>query len=525
MEKFEKILGKDNPLTLAIKDRGFSEPSEIQEKSIPKILEGKDVIAIASTGSGKTLAFAAGLVHNIKERQGIQGLILTPTRELAEQITKELSNFSKYKKLKAVAVYGGASFHVQEKNIKNADIIVATPGRMLDHIKQKTVFLGKVNTLVLDEADRMFDMGFRDDVTKIISACPKERQTMLFTATYSPDIERLAEQHMVKPVEISAEQHVDPTKLTQVYYDVRNDLKFSLLKSLLENEKSNLVMVFTNTRRTADFIAKNLQKLNIEAMAIHGGYSQEKRNKTIEKFHSNKVHVMVATDVAARGLDIKGVTHIYNYDIPPTKNEYTHRIGRTARAGKDGKVINLVSNRDYDNFNQVRLADFKIERKETPEIEKIMVRMDDSRSFNTRGSRQRGRGGRGYSRDDNRTNSREGSSFRGRSYGRDNDRTSSGRDRPQRSFSSGGSRESSSRGRSYSSPGSRSGSRSYSRDDNRTNSREGSSYGNRSAGRSYGREGSSEDRPRRSYSNSRGRTGGRSRDTRKQRDYKPRQRH
>jgi len=395
MEEFEKILGKDNPLLKIIKERRFEKPSEIQEKSIPEVLKGKDVIAGASTGSGKTLAFAAGLIKNVKKDFGIQGLVLTPTRELAEQVSNELIDFSRSKDLDVVSIYGGVSIIPQIKRLAYTDIVVGTPGRILDHLQRNSIDLSKVNTLVLDEADRMLDMGFIDDVEKIISNCPKKRQTMLFSATISEDIARLSQKYLKDPIEISAKSHVDPKKLEQVFYDVDDNLKYSLLKHLLENEKSNLVMVFCNTRKNVDFIANNLKFMGIDAVAIHGGYSQEKRSKMLEIFNAKKVNVLIATDVAARGLDIKGVSHIYNYDMPPNKNEYTHRIGRTARAGKQGKVINILSSRDYENFHVIKSSDdFNIKKEETPYIQRARIRwMPEKR--NERISRRRNMSERG----------------------------------------------------------------------------------------------------------------------------------
>jgi len=374
MKNFEILLGKDSPLLVSINDRGFKVPSEIQEKSIPEILDGKDVIAGASTGSGKTLAFAAGLIKNVKKDFGIQGLVLTPTRELAEQITKELLDFSENKDLDVISVYGGVSINPQIRRLPYADIVVGTPGRILDHINRNSIDLSQVNTLVLDEADRMLDMGFREDVAKIIAECPKKRQTLLFSATISLDVIHLAKKYMNNPVEISAEPHVDPKKLEQVYYDIHDNLKYSLLKYLLENEKSKLIMIFCNTRTNVDFLTNNLKFMGVEALPIHGGFSQDKRNRMLEKFHSKKINILVATDVAARGLDIKGVSHIYNYDIPPTKKEYIHRIGRTARAGKQGKVMNIVSSRDYENFQEIMDGEFNIRPEDTPYLKRARVR-------------------------------------------------------------------------------------------------------------------------------------------------------
>jgi ATP-dependent RNA helicase DeaD len=432
METFENLLGKENPLLLAVKDRGFSTPSEIQEKTIPTILEGKDVIAGAATGSGKTLAFAAGLIKNIEKGKGIQGLVLTPTRELAEQITAQLLDFSKYKELNVIAVYGGVSISNQIVKIPHCEIIVATPGRVLDHLQRHSLSLGSINTLVLDEADRMLDMGFRDDVEKIITQCSKKRQTMLFSATISYDIVELAQRYMNHPVEIAAAAQVDPSKLLQVYYDVPDGIKYSLLVYLLKNENAKLVMIFCNTRRNVDFVAENLNRLGIEATPIHGGYSQDKRTKIMDSFHSEKFQVLVATDVAARGLDIEGVSHIYNYDIPPTLKEYTHRIGRTARAGKDGKVINILASRDYENFQEIANSEFKLKQEELPYIQRVMISFDSNqrregynqnRSYRRNGPRRdfgRSRSAgprRNYGREDRSSNEGHGRGSGGDRYG------------------------------------------------------------------------------------------------------------
>ena len=377
MESFEKLLDKDNPLLKSIYDRGFSEPSEIQEKSIPIVISGKDVIAGAATGSGKTLAFSAALVKNVEKDRGVQGLVLTPTRELAEQITKQILDFSKYKTLKVISVYGGVSIYNQIKNIKSSEIIIGTPGRILDHLNKRSLDLSRINTLVIDEADRMFDMGFIEDVEKIIRECPIKRQTLLFSATINQEVVKLSKKYMKEPIEVSAEQYIDPKKLKQVYYDVPDSIKFSLLKYLLENEHSGLVMVFCNTRKNVDFVSKNLSFMGINAVPIHGGFSQEKRNRFLEIFNSekNKINILIASDVAARGLDIKNVTHVYNYDIPLNKNEYIHRIGRTARAGKNGKVINILTERYYDNFQDIfDSKEFNIQQEETHYIKRVKIR-------------------------------------------------------------------------------------------------------------------------------------------------------
>ncbi|MDP2946955.1 MAG: DEAD/DEAH box helicase, partial [Nanoarchaeota archaeon] len=266
-------------------------------------------------------------------------------------------------------------------------------------------------------------MGFYPDVERIISKCPKERQTLLFSATISHDVEHLSKKHTKNSIMVSTNPYVDPTKLKQVFYDVQSNLKFSLLVHLLKEEKSELVMVFCNTKRAVDMVAKMLKKVRISANAIHGDLAQNKRQRTLSDFHKKNINVLVCTDVAARGLDIKGVTHVYNYDIPSKADDYIHRIGRTARAKKEGKVINLLSDRDYENFDRVLRAnpELKIERKETPKIEVIQVERDREDRFGRRGER------RSFGRRDLR---RDGRSFGGRDTGRD--RRSFGRERLRR---------------------------------------------------------------------------------------------
>ncbi|MFA5992854.1 MAG: DEAD/DEAH box helicase [Candidatus Pacearchaeota archaeon] len=401
-----KELGICESLLNVIKEEGFEEPSEIQIKSIPTILQGKDVIATASTGSGKTLAFGSVILQNTKKNFGVQSLILAPTRELAEQIARALNIFAKYNSLKIISVYGGVPINRQIKDLQYADVVVGTPGRILDHIARNTINLSRLNILVLDEADRMLDMGFKRDVEKIIMNCPKKKQSLLFSATMSQDIIRLAKGFMNNPVEISAEQYVDPTKLTQVYYDISDNLKYALLKHLLEKEVAKLVMVFCNTRRNVDFIANNLTSHGIDALPIHGGFSQEKRSQIMEKFNSKKFQILICTDVAARGLDIQGVSHVYNYDMPPESKEYLHRIGRTARAGNEGKVINIVASRDYENFgNVLKNRDLSIKNEETPEIAPVRIQWMERSS--PRGFRRSSGGFRGNSRGNSRESSRD----------------------------------------------------------------------------------------------------------------------
>ena len=373
MKGFKKLNLNEN-LLRSIEDAKFEVPSEIQEKAIPLILEGRDVLGSSATGSGKTLAFGVGIIQKTEKGKGVQALILTPTRELADQVTKSLRMFSKYYNLKIAEIYGGLSIGPQIEAISKSDIIVGTPGRILDHLNRRTLNLSKIKCLVLDEADKMLDMGFIDDVYKIISVCPKDRQTLLFSATISNDIEKLSKKSMTDPIYVSVESYVDASKLTQIYYDIDQKKKFSLLAHLLKEEESGLVMVFCNTRRNTNLLASNLQRYGLHSLAIHGGLPQNKRTSVMKSFHSNETYILICTDIAARGLDIPNVSHVYNYDIPKTSTEYIHRIGRTARAGKEGKAVSLVSSRDYDNFRKV-LNDKSliIKREEAPEVEELFV--------------------------------------------------------------------------------------------------------------------------------------------------------
>ncbi len=405
MEQFKK-LGLDEAILKSIEEHKFETPTEIQEKAIPLVLGNKDVIAGAATGSGKTLVFGSVIIHNCSKKAVVQSLVLVPTRELADQVAKSLQMFAKHKPLEIIEIYGGVSMGPQVQKLQYADVVVGTPGRILDHLGRETLDLGFVNILVLDEADRMLDMGFIEDVKKIISYCPTKRQTLLFSATIAPEISKIAQHYMNNPIVVMAEAQVDPSKLTQVYYDVPDNQKFSLLVSLLKEEHSGLVMVFCNTQRNTDFVANNLQENGIDAVAIHGGLSQDKRSRIMGQFHSSKVTVLVCTDVAARGLDIKGVSHVYNYDLPNQADQYIHRIGRTARAGKEGKAVNILASRDYENFSNIKKHnDFKIERIELPLLKRAQI------AFKHRPrTEERGFGGRSFSR---------GRQFRDRGESRD----------------------------------------------------------------------------------------------------------
>ena len=393
MDTFEP-LNLSEQLKAAIKRLGFTKPTQIQRETIPLILQNKDVIGESATGSGKTLAFGAGIIEHTKPHQGIQSLVLVPTRELAEQVKEDIIKIAHNKSLRIIPIYGGVSINPQMNQLKKAEVVVATPGRLLDHLNRRTIDLSKVQLLILDEADRMVEMGFIKDVEKIILACPRERQTLLFSATMHGPAKEIAKKYMKNPTTISAVKMVDPTKLKQMYYEVPSNLKKSLMVHLLKKEESDLVMVFCNTRRATEMLVKVLKFNDIKASPIHGGLTQVKRLKTIDMFNNGKFQVLVCTDVAARGLHIEGVTHIYNFDIPSEPGDYVHRIGRTARAGKEGIVINILARRDYDSFSRLlnTYREFKIPEEERPYLSKDIA-MPPQQEHTSRGSRNfRGRG-------------------------------------------------------------------------------------------------------------------------------------
>lgn len=375
----------------AITALGFTEPTSIQLKCIPLIKADKDVVGQSSTGSGKTAAFGLPLLEKIKPNEGIQALILTPTRELCVQVTDALRSFSKFTNIRSLSVFGGVSISPQIEYLRKSEIVVGTPGRILDHLQRNTINLSKVKILIIDEADKMFEMGFIEDVERIISYVPKRRQTMLFSATLSTSVHELVKKHLNNPTTIRSDVHVAKHLLKQSYYVVRMNEKFSLLVHLLKKHHQEFTLIFCSTRRGVDQLAKNLKKQNINSLATHGGLTQNKRSFALDMLKKEKLNVLVATDVAARGLDIRNVNYVYNYDVPKTADEYIHRIGRTARAGAEGDAITLLSERDYDNFNRI-LSDktLSITKLDLPQFEKIRFERD---GFSRDNVRQGYRGG------------------------------------------------------------------------------------------------------------------------------------
>jgi len=369
---FEK-LNINTKLKNKVIEFGFKDLTTIQEKGIPEILKGKDVVGQAETGSGKTLAFCLPILDTIDPDKGLQVLVLTPTRELCIQVTDVFQDFGNNLGIKATSVYGGVNIEPQIKNISDSHIVVATPGRLLDHINRKTIDFKKIRFLVLDETDKMLEMGFIEDVEKIIYNLPRDRQTLMFSATISEDVYKIARKHLKNPLIFRTRPFVDTDKLNQKYYDIYNQNdKFSLLLHLLKNSTSGLAIVFCATRKETDILAKNLRRQGVNASEIHGGMNQNKRLKSLDSLKRQKTDVLVATDVAARGLDIKNVSHVYNYDVPKTPKEYIHRIGRTARAGKNGDAVTLLTSRDHDNFRRVQSDEkLRIEQADFPPFKKV----------------------------------------------------------------------------------------------------------------------------------------------------------
>jgi len=391
-------------LKKAFLELGFEEMTDIQKKSIPLIQEGRDVIGQSQTGSGKTAAFGFPMLEKVQHNSGIQSLVLVPTRELCEQVTSELRKFAKYKRTSIISVYGGVSINPQIDNLRYADIVVGTPGRMLDHLQRGTINLRKVKILVLDEADKMFEMGFIDDVKKIISQVPRERQTLLFSATISHQVHDIVNNYMRNPAKIKVQSYVEQDKMAQYFYQINSRDKFSLLIHILKNEAPKLAIIFCATRKRVDVVETNLNRNGIKCISLHGGLSQNRRKKSLDMFHKNEASILVASDVAARGLDIKNVSHIINYDSPKTSKEYIHRIGRTARAGEEGKVISLLSEQDHDNFRNV-LEDrsLVIEQLKLPEFQRVPFAATIRDSYSrTRGTGRYSGGFRGHRRNEER---------------------------------------------------------------------------------------------------------------------------
>ena len=352
---------KDLPLSeqvqRSVKELGFAELFPIQAQAITPLLEGKDVIGQAQTGTGKTAAFGLPMVERLDVSvRKVQGLILVPTRELALQVSSNMMAFAKYKRLRVLAVYGGASMERQKRELQGgAQIVVGTPGRVIDLLERQMLNLSGVRFVVLDEADRMLDMGFIDDITLILSRCPSGRQTALFSATIDRGVMNVCNRYMRNPVKIFvSKDEIGVTQMKQFFIMVNQNAKFERLCGLLQDEGIERAIVFCRTRHETSKIADRLSRKGFRAQALHAGFTQPQRERTIGAFRKGQLNLLIATDVAARGLDIEGVTHIINYDVPNEAAVYFHRVGRTARKGCDGTAISLVSYGEMGDFNNIR---------------------------------------------------------------------------------------------------------------------------------------------------------------------------
>ena len=346
-------LGLSAELLHAVSDQGYTEPTPIQAQAIPVVLEGRDLMGGAQTGTGKTASFTLPLLQLLSAqantstspaRHPVRALILTPTRELAAQVEESVRTYGKYLPLRSTVVFGGVNIKDQIAALKGGvEILVATPGRLLDHVEQKTVNLSKVEILVLDEADRMLDMGFLPDIRRIIALLPAKRQNLLFSATFAGEIKKLSDQLLTSPVLIEvARRNAASDNVTQVVYPVERERKRELLAHLIQSENLQQVLVFSRTKHGAGRLAQQLEQDGISATAIHGDKSQQQRTQALAEFKDGVVRVLVATDVAARGLDIDLLPHVVNFELPNVPEDYVHRIGRTGRAGSSGDAISLV---------------------------------------------------------------------------------------------------------------------------------------------------------------------------------------
>ncbi len=342
----------------AIEDMGFEEATPIQSLAIPKILKNRDVTGQAQTGTGKTAAFGIPLLENIKSSdKDLQAIILCPTRELAIQVAEELKTLSKYlPEISVVPIYGGQPIERQINALKNgAQVIIGTPGRVMDHIERETVDLSRIKTVILDEADEMLDMGFREDIEFILEDIPYERQFLLFSATLPPEIQQLAKRYQTNPETVKVtKQELTTPDVEQKYYEVREEMKVELFSRIMDIEDFNLSLVFCNTKKKVNKLVSHLQIRGYQADGLHGDLTQNQRDHVMNKFKNNNINILVATDVAARGIDVTGVEAVFNYDIPNDNEYYVHRIGRTGRAGRTGKAYSFVSGREIYQLRDIQ---------------------------------------------------------------------------------------------------------------------------------------------------------------------------
>lgn len=365
-------LNLSSPLQKAVSTLGFEEVTPIQAQAIPPALQGRDIIGCAQTGTGKTAAFLLPILEQLLRNPGRtkhpRVVILTPTRELTIQVTDHARQLAGRTSIRIAAIYGGARMKTQINKLRHGvDIIIATPGRLLDHIRRKNISFEDLQVLVLDEADRMLDMGFLPDIKRIINRMPRQRQTLLFSATMAPAVLALTRQFQHDPVKIELNTASPPEAIRQALYPVPKHLKTALLMALLEQMKVDSMLVFTATKQEADIVTQQLRKAKIAVGCIHGDFRQRERIAALEKFRSGRYQVLLATNIAARGLDVEGISHVINYDVPEHPEDYIHRIGRTARAEADGDAITLVCPDDEPMIYRIEhLLGYKLERKTLP---------------------------------------------------------------------------------------------------------------------------------------------------------------
>jgi ATP-dependent RNA helicase RhlE len=367
-------LGLSAALTRAVAEQGYTQPTPIQAQAIPVVLSGRDLLGAAQTGTGKTAAFALPILQRISEKSfhAIRVLVVTPTRELAAQVEQDFRTYGKHLSLKTACIFGGVGMQPQVDTLRRGvDILVATPGRLLDHEQQNTVDLSQVEILVLDEADRMLDMGFIHDIRKVLALLPKERQNLLFSATFPDEIRKLAASFMKDPATVEVARRNTPAELVaQVQHPVPQERKRDLLAHLVKSNDWRQVLVFVRTKHGANRLAKHLNAAGIESDAIHGNKAQNHRTRTLKRFKDNELRVLVATDIAARGLDIEALPHVVNFDLPHVAEDYVHRIGRTGRAGAEGEAVSLVSHEDRPLMAAIeKLMTRKVEQREITDFD------------------------------------------------------------------------------------------------------------------------------------------------------------
>jgi ATP-dependent RNA helicase RhlE len=349
-------LGLDDRLRAAVTSMGYTAPTPIQSQAIPLVLDGRDVVGCAQTGTGKTAAFVLPILQLITARPGgPAALVVTPTRELALQIVEVANSVARHTRHRVAAVYGGVGYEPQRQALKRGvDLLVATPGRLLDLAGQGDVDLSRIEVLVLDEADRMLDQGFWPDVRRIIALMPAKRQNLLFSATMSPDVLRVIGESLTDPAHVDVSPPSRPIEaVTQTLHPVAGTQKNDLLVHMMDHHRFERVLVFTRTKHRADRVARTLERAGIRSAAIHGNRSQAQRIKALDEFKRGRCRVLVATDIVARGIDVDDISHVINYDVPNTPEDYVHRIGRTARAGKDGAAVTLFAPEDHDTLRDI----------------------------------------------------------------------------------------------------------------------------------------------------------------------------